>query len=744
MKTLLISAALTLAAASASAADAPAPKAEKLTLELLAGGTSLNAPGLARATLSPDGRRLTFLRGKAGDKNRLDLWELDIASGKEQLLVDSKLLQPADVELSDAEKARRERQRTAALSGIVDYQWSADGHTLLFPLGGELYLYDLDKSGSAAVRQLTHGEGFATDPKLSPKGGFVSFVRDRDLWTIDLADGKAARLTSDASETIANGVAEFVADEEMDRHTGYWWAPDDSAIAFTRTDESKVPVQKRTEIYADRTEVVEQRYPSAGDPNVLVKLGVIAPKGGAVRWLDLGANPDIYLARVDWTADSRRVAFQVQSRDQRRLDLIAADLRSGKQATLLTERSDTFVNINDQLDFLDNGDFVWGSERSGFDHLYLYDRDGKLKRQLTDGAWMVEDLQGVDEAKGVAYFSGTRDSVIERHLYSVPLAGGAITRLSTAPGMHKFNFSENNAVYVDNWSNEKTPPQSELHAADGKLLKVLAPNEIKPGHPYYPYLAAHRPIRYGTLKAADGQELQYSLVTPAGFDEKKKYPVVVEVYGGPAAGQMVSRSWSAGYSQYLAQNGYLVFSLDNRGTARRGMKFVNPIYRHMGGVEVEDQVRGLDYLATLPYVDAKRIGVTGWSYGGYMTLMLLAKRSDRYACGVAGAPVTDWAMYDSHYSEHYMDSPKANAEGYKDSAVFAHLDGLTSPLLLEHGMADDNVLFVNSTKLMSALQKKGITFELMTWPGAKHGLRGSDRLHQMRTTTNFLNRCLHP
>jgi dipeptidyl-peptidase-4 len=222
-------------------------------------------------------------------------------------------------ELSDAEKARRERQRTGALSGIVEYQWSADGHTLLFPLAGELYLYDLDKSGSTAVRQLTHGEGFATDAKLSPKGGFVSFIRDRDLWSIDLADGKATRLTSDASDTIANGVAEFVADEEMDRHTGYWWAPDDSAIAFTRTDEAKVPIQKRSEIYADRTEVVEQRYPAAGDPNVAVRLGVVAPHGGKARWLDLGANPDIYLARVDW-ADGQRVAFQVESRDQRRLD----------------------------------------------------------------------------------------------------------------------------------------------------------------------------------------------------------------------------------------------------------------------------------------------------------------------------------------------------------------------------------------------------------------------------------------
>ena len=744
MKSLLISAALTLAAASASAADAPTAKHEKLTLELLAGGSSLNAPGLARAQLSPDGSRLTFLRGKAQDKNRLDLWQIDVATGAEKMLVDSKLLQPADVELSDAEKARRERQRTAALSGIVDYQWSADGHTLLFPLGGELYLYDLDRSGAAAVRQLTHGEGFATDPKLSPKGGFVSFVRDRDLWTIDLADGKATRLTSDASETIANGVAEFVADEEMDRHTGYWWAPDDSAIAFSRTDESKVPIQKRTEIYPDRVDTIEQRYPAAGEPNAEVKLGVVSPKGGAARWLDLGANPDIYLARVDWSADSRQVAFQVESRDQRRLDLIAADLRSGKQRTLVSERSDTFVNLHDNTRFLANGDFIWASERSGYQHLYLYGHDGRLKRQLTSGEWMVEDLQEVDEGKGIAYFSGTKDSVIERHLYAVPLAGGAISRLSAAPGMHKFAFSDNAQVYIDNYSNETTPPQSELHAADGRLLRVLAPNEIKPGHPYYPYIGAHRPIRFGTIKASDGQELQYSLITPAGFDERKKYPVVVQVYGGPGAGQEVSRSWSAGYSQYLAQHGYLVFSLDNRGTARRGVKFTTPIHRHMGGVEVEDQLRGLDYLATLPYVDSRRIGVTGWSYGGYMTLMLLAKHSDRYACGVAGAPVTDWAMYDSHYSEHYMGDPKTNAAGYRDSAVFSHLDGLKSRLLLLHGMADDNVLFVNSTKLMSALQKKGIDFELMTFPGAKHGLRGTDRLFQMRKTSRFLDECLHP
>jgi dipeptidyl-peptidase-4 len=250
-------------------------------------------------------------------------------------------------------------------------------------------------------------------------------------------------------------------------------------------------------------------------------------------------------------------------------------------------------------------------------------------------------------------------------------------------------------------------------------------------------------VRYGTLAAADGQLLHYRLVTPAGFDASRRYPVVVDVYGGPG-GQTVKREWAAGYDQFLAQHGYLVFSIDNRGTPRRGVRFGAALYGHQGGVEVEDQVRGLDYLATLPYVDAARIGVMGWSNGGYMTLMLLAKHSDRYACGVAGAPVTDWALYDSHYSEHYQGDPATNAAGYRDSAVFAHLDGLRSPLLLLHGMADDNVLFANSTRLMSALQERGIAFELMTYPGAKHGLRGKDRLHQLRTTSAFLARCLRP
>ena len=413
----------------ASAQTAPAAD-RMLTLEALAGDAPLSGPGLVKPKVSPDGGRVGFLRGREDDRNRLDLWAYDIAAGASARLVDADDVLPGEEVLSDEEKARRERQRTAALSGIVDYQWAPDGQSVLFPLGGELYLVDLRQAGRDAVRMLTDGGGFATDPKLSPKGGFVSFIRDRNLWVIELASGDAMQLTGDGSDTIGNGVAEFVADEEMDRHTGYWWAPDDSAIAFARIDESPVPVQKRYEVYPDRTEVIEQRYPSAGDPNVRVQLGVIAPRAGAKpQWVDLGDEPDIYLARVDWR-DPQHLSFQRQSRNQQRLDLVETDLASGTQRTLLTETSDTWVPLHHDLRFLSDGRLLWSSERSGFQHLYVIDADGAATA-LTSGDWPVDRVLALDEAAGQVYFAAGKDSPLDTQVYRVPLAGGDVARLST-------------------------------------------------------------------------------------------------------------------------------------------------------------------------------------------------------------------------------------------------------------------------------------------------------------------------
>ncbi len=731
----------------ASTSIAAPPPSRPLTLEAITGSAPLSGPTLIKPKVAPDGSRVSFLRGKESDRDQLDLWAYDVASGQTRMLVDSKVLQPGKETLSDAEKARRERQRTAALSGIVDYHWAPDAKALLFPLGGELYLYDLAKNGPDAVRKLTDGGGFATDPKVSPQGRFVSFIRDRNLWVIELASGREIRLTSDGSEVIGNGVAEFVADEEMNRHTGYWWAPDDSAIAFARIDESGVPVQKRHEVYPDRTEVVEQRYPAAGEPNVEVKLGVVAPTAGATpQWIDLGAEQDIYLARVDWR-DPTHLSFQRQSRDQHTLQLIETDLGDAEQRTLVTESSRTWVPLHDGLRFLDDGSLLWMSERDGHSHLYLLDADGTPRRQLTAGDWDVEDVEAVDDA--YVYFTATRESPLERHVYRVGLAGGDVQQLSQAPGMHGADFDKRASIYVDSWSNTGMPPQVELFKADGTRLASLLDNDPNnPDHPYAQFRQAHRPTEFGTLLAADGRTpLHYSLIKPAGFDPSKQYPVVVYVYGGPAT-QTVTNAWpgraDAFFNQYLAQNGYLVFSLDNRGTPRRGAAFGGELYGKQGTVEVADQLRGVEWLKAQPFVDGERIGVHGWSNGGYMTLMLLGQHSDAYACGVAGAPVTDWALYDTHYTERYMNLPAANVDGYREASVFTHLDGLTSKLLLIHGMADDNVLFTNSTRLMSELQKRGTPFELMTYPGAKHGLRGTDLLHRYRLTENFFARCLKP
>jgi dipeptidyl-peptidase-4 len=739
---------LALLLMSCSITTATFAQTSPLTLEALTGEQPLSGPSLRAPKISPDGARVTFLKSPEDDRYRLDLWEYHLASGQTRQLVDSKALLPDEV-LSEEEQARRERQRIVGLSGIVDYQWAPDGR-LLFPLGGELYLYDLKAKADARVRKLTDGEGFATDPKVSPKGGYVSFIRERDLWVIDLASGRSQRLTFDGGETIGNGVAEFVADEEMDRHTGYWWAPDDSAIAYARIDESPVPVRERVEIDADSTRVIRQRYPAAGEANVEISLHVVEldkalaseDRAAGRSEIDLGPESDIYLARVNW-ATPRLLSFQRQSRDQRRLDMVLHDLDSNQQRSLLSEISQTWVPLHHNLRFFEDGQrFLWSSERSGFEHLYLGDLETGALRALTSGDWMVEDVLALDEAAGHVYFSGTRDSPLEKHAYVVSLDGGEPQRLTAQPGWHEVSFADNASVFVDAWNAPGTPPQLELYRADGERVTALLDNALDADHPYAPFLDAHLPMEFGTLTAADGSsELHYSLIKPRDFDAAKRYPAVVLVYGGPAA-QTVKRTWQVDFNQYLAQQGYVVFSLDNRGTPRRGAEFGGALYGRQGTVEVEDQVRGIEHLRGLGYVDDERIGVYGWSNGGYMTLMLLARAGEHYACGAAGAPVTDWALYDTHYTERYMDLPQRNPEGYAQASVFTHVDGLTKPLLLLHGMADDNVLFTNSTKLMAELQARGRPFELMTYPGAKHGLQKKDALHRFRMTERFFERCL--
>jgi len=724
--------------------------ASDLTLARIFGDPALSGATPRSVGISPDGTRVAMLRGRATDQHQLDLWSYDLRDGTLRLRVDSSQLVGVE-QLSLAERSRRERERIADLHGIVDYEWAPDSRHVLFTLGGNLYLADLDAAAGTPVRQLTHGGGPVLDPQVSPKGRYVSFVRDQDLWVIELADGTERRLTHDGGGTIHNAEAEFVAQEEMDQASGYWWAPDESAIAFKRFDESPVPVARRFEIYADRVDVVEQRYPAAGDANVLVRLGLVSPQGGATRWIDLGSNSDIYLARVDWLPRGRQLAFQRLSRNQQRLDLVLVDAATLKERTLIVETSSTWVDLSNDLRFLSTESaFVWSSERTGTKHLYLYGLDGRLRHALTRGPWNVDALLAIDERAGLVYFASNRDAIIDRQVYAARLDGrdaDTPRRISRQDGWHDAQFSRNTrrvALYVDTFSDPDTPPQVSINAPDGHRLAWIEANTLDSTHPYWAYRDGHVTPQFGQIPAADGQALQYSLMKPPGFDPSRRYPVFIRVYGGPTV-QFVARRWGDLIDEYMARRGYIVFSLDNRGSARRSRAFANPIFGRLGEVEVQDQLAGVHWLQAQPWVDAKHIGVFGWSYGGYMTLMLLAKGSNVVAAGAAVAPVTDWHLYDTCYTERYLGLPQSNPSGYAESGVFSVLDGLRSPLFLAHGMADDNVLFVNSTRLMSALQSRGVQFELMTYPGAKHGLSTPQmKIHLYTAIERFMDQHLKP
>lgn len=717
--------------------------ADRLTLDRLHGDPALAGNGVRALKVSPDGARVTFLRGRADNQFQMDLWEFNLKDRSTRRLVDSKVL-VAEENLSDAEKARRERERTASLKGILHYSWSPDGKRLLVPIAGNLYLIDV--AAPDAARLVASGN--VTDAKISPQGRYVSFVRDQNLYVIDLASGQEKALTTDGKGTLHNGEAEFVAQEEMHQFTGYYWAPDDSALAYRRYDEAQVPVARRFEIYPDRTEVIEQRYPAAGDKNALVELRIVNPATGATRDVDLGADKDIYLVRADYSADAKRLLFQRQSRDQKKLELVAVDTATLAQKVLVTETSTTWTDINDDLRFLSGGrGFIWPSDRTGRNHLYLFDMDGNLQHALTQGEWGVDNLLAVDEKAGKVYFSSNKDAVIDKQTYAVALDGsnaGKPVRVTQADGWHDTTFARNGQLFVDTWSDPANPPQVSIRKPDGAILTWLEKNEVDAAHPYYRYRASHLPVEYGTLPAKDGQTLYWSMIKPYRFDPAKKYPVYLSTYGGPTA-QHVARKWGDPFDMYMAQQGYVVFRLDNRGSGRRERVFADAIHRNLGKAEVEDQLAGIDFLARQDFVDAGRIGVYGWSYGGFMALRLLSQGSDRIAAGVAGAPVTDWALYDTHYTERYMGKPLDNKAGYADSTVFAHVDGLRSPLLLIHGMADDNVLFTNTTKMIDALVHRGVQFELMTYPGAKHGIADrAQRRHVQATIDAFFRKHLKP
>ncbi len=736
----LLAAAAILALATPLVAQESAPMTDQAEQTDLSFGRVFASPGLDGPSprgvkLSPDGRYLTLLRNRADEKERYDLWGYDRESGEWTMLVDSEKL-GSGRELSEDEKMQRERARVGNLKGIISYQWSPDGKGVLVPLDGDLYLARLD----GTVTRLTDTEESELNPKLSEQGTYVSFVRDRQLW-VGPVGGEAHPITPKEDALVRWGEAEFVAQEEMGRMDGYWWSPNDKRIAVQRTDEAPVGVVTRAAIGATGTKVFDQRYPVAGSDNAFVDLFVMDPDGSNLIKVDLGRDPDTYLARVDWSPDGDWLFAQRENRDQTVLELLSIDPATGKSDVILTEKAaidDYWINLSDDYRFLKDRSMIWWSESDGYGHLYRRTREGA--EQLTKGDWVVTGLVGVNEESGDVFFTGTRDGALEKHVYRMNLSSpGEATRLTELGFTHSASMDKDAQTLLISRSSSSQPPQSYLADTDGNRLTWVQENALDAGHPYAPYLDSHVTPEFGTILADDGTPLHWMMLKPE-MEPGKKYPVFFYHYGGPHV-QVVDHGWKGALPQAIVDKGYIYFALDNRGSANRGVAFEQPIYRAMGGVEVRDQKAGAEYLKTLGFVDPDKIALYGWSYGGYMTLKQLEADPGLYAAGIAGAPVTKWELYDTHYTERYMGDPRKVPEAYEAASAIPLANDIADPLLLVHGMADDNVVFENSSALIAAMQEGNTPFEMMLYPGYTHRVSGENiSPHLWNTIFRFLER----
>jgi dipeptidyl-peptidase 4 len=695
------------------ASAAGAAKPGELTVDRIYSQPSLNGRLTRGIAWSPDGKRLTYLDSKgSGRDTKTELDSLDPATGERSVLIPSDKLEsifPAP--------ARTQTQATGAgRRAPSQYQWSPNNDALLFQGPNAIAWYDLQ---SQTGRVLVSGKDELGDVKISPDAKYVSFTRNHNLWIASTADGKERPITTGGSEVLRKGEVDWVYSEELDLYTGYWWSPDSASIAYLEMDESKVTQFSLLNFESYTGEAELQRYPVAGGQNPTVRVLVASLSGGEPRVMDTGSETNIYLPRVNWLPDSHHLAIQRLNRDQNVLDLLLADAASGKTSTLLTEKDPYWINVNDDLHFLKDGKrFLWASERTGYRHLYVYGIEGKQIAQITKGDWEVSHVDGVDEAKGIVYFTSPEKTPIERHFYRVNLDGSGFTRLTKEDGTHIVTLSPASNFYVDMYSNALTPPRQDLYRADGTKAATINENKVEELAQYH-----LSPVEFFTIKARDGVSLNCSLIKPPNFDPSKKYPVIVYTYGGPHA-QVVVNAWTGAnflWHHLMAQKGYVIFALDNRGSTGRGHVFEEAIHYKFGGPELSDQRDGAAWLQQQPWVDANRIGIWGWSYGGHMTLHAMFEAPDIYKVGFAGGPVTDWRFYDTIYTERYMGLPQQHEAEYKQSSPVDHVEGFKGKLLIAQGTGDDNVHYSNTLSLINDLIAQGKYVEVIAAPGRGHG-----------------------
>jgi dipeptidyl-peptidase-4 len=691
---------------------------------------------------SPDSKRLTYLgRTGRGENPETELWAMDAAAGKTSVLVDSRTL---------ASVLQTEKEKTIQSTGLgrvqaANYLWSPRGDSLLFIGSNRLVLLDLKTMTS---KQLVKSEDDIEDALFSPDGKWVSFSRRSNIWIVNIITGEMKALTTDGTDEVLKGKLDWVYPEELDVRAAYWWSPDSTKIAYYEMDERPVTRFPIMDMSSPAGAMEYTRYPQAGESNPIVRVGVVSVAGGGTIWMETGGDQDIYIPRVDWLRDSGRVAIQRLNRAQNRLDLLFCNAANGKSQTILTDTDKYWINISDDLYFFsDNKRFLWSSERSGFRHYYIYDISGRLLDQLTKGDWGIAGTGGfgpgaasqptVDEGRGYLYFLSNKDNITQTQLYRLSLRDKSIARVTREAGTHDITFAPDSSAFVDTYSNSMNPPCQDLYRAEGMHVAAINENKV-------PELAQYHlsPVEFLDLSADDGTKIWAMMIKPPDFDPTKKYPVLITVYGGPQA-QEVRDGWGGVdflWQEMLAQRGYIQFTLDNRGSYLRGHAFETPIFHHFGKIELEDQLMGVKYLESLPYVDASRIGIWGWSYGGFLTLDAMFNAAGVFKAGVSVAPVSDWRLYDTIYTERYMGRPQDNPEGYRDSSPVHQARKLKGKLMLIHGTGDDNVHFANTTEVLNELILSGhYPASLMIFPGRGHPISDPPaRIQLFDRITEFL------
>jgi dipeptidyl-peptidase 4 len=694
----------------------------ELTIENIFTSPDFKGETLSGISWVPNKNAFTYIK-KDKESGNQEIFICDAATGIEQVLFDNE-------NLTVLEKSKSEKRFT-----LPSYKWAPDGISILIPANNDLYILStVDKK----LEKLTNDSLVERDPIFSPDSKQIAYIKEKDLFVLDLKNKTEKQLTFKGSDNILVGRFDWVYEEEFSMRTGFAWSPDSKHIAFYLTDQSNVPEYTIANIIPTYSTSERLKYPKAGQPNSLVKIGIINTETKKTIYADKYAGPDSYISRTQWTSDGQELAIVYLNRDQNELDIIFADVKTGKTRPVLKEQTkDGWLEPGRSLYFIDGkNEFIWESENDGYNHLYRYDYNGQLKKQLTTGEWDVFSIVNVNPKSKKIFFYASPKMREEKHLFTVGINGKALKQVTTQPGTHNVNMNKSGNYYIDAFSNWETPTTQILYKSNGKKIKNLNNPKIKALQ--QTELAK---IDFLNFTSTNGHDLPAYIIKPLNFDPTKKYPVLIYTYGGPGS-QVVNNSWlgtRAFWYTLLTQKNYLICAVDGRGTKNRGRKWKHLCYKKLGEIEIQDQIEAAKYLQSLPFVNKNRIGIWGWSYGGYTTIMALLKGAEYFKMGIAVAPVTDWRNYDTIYTERFMDQPQDNEDGYNNGAATTFAKNLKGKLLLIHGGADDNVHLSNTMQLAKAFQRHKKQFDLMVYPNKLHGIRGTnERVHLYTLMTNYI------